>query len=132
VRRGRLVVDVDDGEAEAIVEVGVAELPDVVDRAGRQAGGAADEQRQVVAGPRGRWGVVGHGGHRGGRGRRRRPISTRSVSDRSPMILRSGAGRRRTSVGMARMSSLRARPGCSMRSMTSISWRSGRCSSHSF
>ena len=46
------------------------------------------------------------------------------------MILRSGGGRRRTSVGMARMSSPPASDGFSTRSMISISYWPARCSSH--
>ena len=51
--------------------------------------------------------------------RSRSSASTRSVFDRSPMILRSGGGNFRTSVGTAMISSLRAWAGFSLRSMSS-------------
>ena len=47
------------------------------------------------------------------------------------MILRIGEGRRRTSVGMATISSPAASCGFSTRSTISISYRESRCSSHS-
>src|SRR5690606_39492244 len=48
-----------------------------------------------------------------------RPTRTRSEFDRSPMIRLIGGGRRRTSVGIATIWSLRASSGLAMRSMTS-------------
>src|SRR5579864_1929658 len=56
------------------------------------------------------------------------PTKTRSVSDRSPMILRMGWGRLRTSVGMARIWSPCASCGVFTRSITWSSKRPSRCS----
>ena len=53
-------------------------------------------------------------------GFRSRPMSTRSVSERSPMILRIGPGNFLTSVGSARIWSPRASLGFSKISITSI------------
>jgi hypothetical protein len=50
-----------------------------------------------------------------------RPSSTFSRSDRSPMILRIGSGRRLTRVGVARILSRSASSGCSSTSITSTS-----------
>ena len=67
-----------------------------------------------------------------GLGFRLKPTSTLSLSERSPMILRMGAGRRRTSVGMARIWSVRASFGFWTRSITSIRYLPARCSSQNF
>ena len=52
-------------------------------------------------------------------------MRTRSVFDRSPMILRTGSGSRRSSVGMATICSPWASCGRSSRSMTSIEYLPG-------
>jgi len=60
------------------------------------------------------------------------PTKARSVSRRSPTILRSGCGNFRTRVGMARIWSPAASCGCLTRSTTSILYRPARCCSQIF
>src|SRR5690242_9709784 len=60
---------------------------------------------------------------RQGAGRKSKPTSTRLVSDKSPIILRTGTGSLRTSVGMARIWSPLESWGRSAKSITSIIYR---------
>src|SRR5579859_944248 len=60
------------------------------------------------------------------------PTSTRSTSDKSPIIFLIGAGNFRTSVGIARIWSFRASCGVFTKSITSRRYRPSRCSPQIF
>ena len=97
--RFRVLVDVDDLEFVKPVQVFTADPAHVLEGARGPRRRTGDEQSQLVR-LRIVSVVIAHDGP-GAFSRRSSPTSTRSVSDRLPMIRLSGGGKRRTSVGSA-------------------------------
>ncbi len=105
-------MDIDDFEVVAPRQMPFAEGTGVRHGTGGVGRCSADEESQVdlvlskLCQPRFQLveGTRAHG-MRPALGRSCSPTRTRSVSDKSPMILRIGMGSRRTSVGIARISS---------------------------
>src|ERR1700722_1905886 len=97
-----MLVDVDALQIVLTPQTLFANAAQVGDRPRRARGCAGDEQPQDVV--RSLGSLNGERlAHGGAMLRRSSPTSTRSMSDKLPMIRFSGSGRRRTSVGTARI-----------------------------